>query len=236
MCLLSSPCLWICVCRWLAVRLEFVGNFIVTFAALFAVIARESLSPGIMGLSISYALQVDIIVTPSSPPSTTLPYIKEVKFIKTPNDFSSYKSHLYSLEYCSNAHMTLRITDLWSWIQRDRKANQIKLCVCIDVTVVMNQKMNWTWKNTHTALLCAADCLSDLAGEDVLWCGDQHSGCGESERVQWHRERGTKNQDSRVKKKSLFVLHTDWISITWTWMNEHPQYSDPLNNQLLLIF
>ncbi|XP_010778650.1 multidrug resistance-associated protein 1-like, partial [Notothenia coriiceps] len=43
--------------RWLAVRLEFVGNCIVSFAALLAVMARESLSPGIMGLAISYALQ-----------------------------------------------------------------------------------------------------------------------------------------------------------------------------------
>lgn len=32
-----------------------------SFAALFAVIARESLSPGIMGLSISYALQVNTV-------------------------------------------------------------------------------------------------------------------------------------------------------------------------------
>ncbi|XP_036797961.1 multidrug resistance-associated protein 1 isoform X1 [Oncorhynchus mykiss] len=49
--------------RWLAVRLEFVGNCIVMFAALFAVMARESLSPGIMGLSISYALQLTASLT-----------------------------------------------------------------------------------------------------------------------------------------------------------------------------
>ncbi len=41
-------------------RLEFCGNFMIFFAALFAVISKDSITSGIAGLSISYAMQVSV--------------------------------------------------------------------------------------------------------------------------------------------------------------------------------
>ncbi|XP_049833464.1 multidrug resistance-associated protein 1-like [Schistocerca gregaria] len=43
--------------RWLAVRLEMIGNLIILFSSLFAVVGHESINAGIVGLSVSYALQ-----------------------------------------------------------------------------------------------------------------------------------------------------------------------------------
>ncbi|XP_045495079.1 multidrug resistance-associated protein 1 isoform X4 [Colias croceus] len=44
--------------RWLAIRLEMIGNLIIFFSALFAVLGRETVDPGLVGLSVSYALQI----------------------------------------------------------------------------------------------------------------------------------------------------------------------------------
>ncbi|XP_046653460.1 multidrug resistance-associated protein 1-like isoform X4 [Daphnia pulicaria] len=46
--------------RWLSIRLETIGNLVVLFASLFAVIEREkgTMDPGYVGLSITYALSI----------------------------------------------------------------------------------------------------------------------------------------------------------------------------------
>ncbi|XP_042293272.1 ATP-binding cassette sub-family C member 6 isoform X2 [Sceloporus undulatus] len=44
--------------RWLATNIEFLGNSIVLFATLLAVISKQRLSPGLVGFSISCALQI----------------------------------------------------------------------------------------------------------------------------------------------------------------------------------
>ncbi|XP_069836113.1 ATP-binding cassette sub-family C member 2-like [Dendropsophus ebraccatus] len=49
---------WIISNRWLGIRLEFVGNLTVFFAALFAVLARGTVDGGTVGLSISSALNI----------------------------------------------------------------------------------------------------------------------------------------------------------------------------------
>ncbi|NXC45150.1 MRP3 protein, partial [Penelope pileata] len=46
--------------RWLGIRVEFLGNCVVLFAALFAVIGKNSLNAGLVGLSVSYALQATL--------------------------------------------------------------------------------------------------------------------------------------------------------------------------------
>ncbi len=48
--------------RWLAIRLEFLGYCIIFLSAIFAVVSRGSLSPGIAGLAISYSLNITVVL------------------------------------------------------------------------------------------------------------------------------------------------------------------------------
>ena len=47
---------------WMRIRLEMMGNLMVLFASIFAIIAKESISSGVAGLSISSASTVSVSI------------------------------------------------------------------------------------------------------------------------------------------------------------------------------
>lgn len=49
--------------RWLAVRLEIIGGFVIFFAALFAVLSRDTVTGENVGLSVTYALQITSVLS-----------------------------------------------------------------------------------------------------------------------------------------------------------------------------
>lgn len=53
----------ICANRWLGVRLEIVGSVVVLAAAMFAILARETIEEEVVGLSITYALQISSLMS-----------------------------------------------------------------------------------------------------------------------------------------------------------------------------
>lgn len=48
--------------RWIGIRLELIGNILVFCAALLAVLGRDTLNPGLVGLTVSYALSITFLL------------------------------------------------------------------------------------------------------------------------------------------------------------------------------
>ncbi|XP_065205461.1 multidrug resistance-associated protein 1-like isoform X2 [Planococcus citri] len=49
--------------RWLSIRSETISNLVIFFAALFSVLERDTISPGIVGLSVGYTLQITLTLS-----------------------------------------------------------------------------------------------------------------------------------------------------------------------------
>ncbi|KAK7067583.1 Canalicular multispecific organic anion transporter 1, partial [Halocaridina rubra] len=77
--------------RWLAIRLEFIGNLLTFFAALFAVMSRGNISGGLVGFSVSYALSVtqtlNWLVRMTSDVETNIVAVERIKeYTETPQE------------------------------------------------------------------------------------------------------------------------------------------------------
>jgi ABC-type multidrug transport system fused ATPase/permease subunit len=86
--------------RWLATRLEFLGYSIVLIDALFIVFTRESVSPGVAGLTLSYAMKItgtlNQLVTASTTLETDIVSVERcVEYTQTPTEVSLNNSNLF---------------------------------------------------------------------------------------------------------------------------------------------
>lgn len=70
--------------RWVGLRLEIVGSFVILFASLVAVFKKHQISAGVAGLSISYAISV-IIIFSDGLKALLIEFTKVTRFFRSLN-------------------------------------------------------------------------------------------------------------------------------------------------------
>jgi ATP-binding cassette subfamily C (CFTR/MRP) protein 1 len=86
--------------RWLATRLQFLGYSIVFIDALFIVLTRESISPGVAELTLSYAMKIkgtlNQLMTASTTLETDIVSVERcVEYTQTPTEVRLNKLNFY---------------------------------------------------------------------------------------------------------------------------------------------
>ncbi|XP_063900420.1 ATP-binding cassette sub-family C member 3-like [Zophobas morio] len=106
--------------RWLAIRLESIGNMVVFFASLFAVVSRNSISSALVGLSLSHAMNItqslNWMVRMSSECETNIVAVERIdEYTKIPQEREEEKDDLEGISSDTDkvTLATLSSTDTW---------------------------------------------------------------------------------------------------------------------------
>ena len=106
--------------RWLGVWLEVLGGLIVLFCALFTVIAHDTVTGGLVGLSLSYALSVSCFFLHLF--KIFKAFYEQLNLYCAPSTFKeaiSSKIKNFNLVWLSGNILTLHAVDIWIELQLD---------------------------------------------------------------------------------------------------------------------
>nr|CAD7588456.1 unnamed protein product [Timema genevievae] len=166
--------------RWLSVRLETIGNIIIFFSSIFAVLGRDTMDPGLVGLSISYAMQItqslNMLVRQTSDIETNIVAVERIK------EYAAYKqeapwenpSHPVAPDWPQAGHVVFRDYKL-----RYREGLDLVLRG-INVTVEGGEKVGIVGRTGagKSSLTLALFRIVEAAGGSILIDGEDISQLG----------------------------------------------------------